>query len=81
MEFRPDGTLTYATRHERREGVISLTYRIEPGVLVTDQPSHPMVHRTRYWFSDDGRMVLEDRGRQLRYVRQALAARRPERRR
>jgi hypothetical protein len=58
---------TSATRPLRMGAV--LTYRVEDDLLITDQPSSPREERTRFWFSPDGRLVLDYEGVQARYVR------------
>lgn len=71
MEFQPNGQLIYTVP----EGKMLLTYRVEGDVLVTDQPSHPRVERTRFVFAPDGSLVLEKAGQRGRFRRQSAPAR------
>jgi hypothetical protein len=69
LEFGSDGTLLYISHGADKDEIIRLTYLIEPGFIVTNQPSHPKLERTRYSFTSDGRLILAFGGQQSRYVR------------
>lgn len=69
LEFRDDGVLVYTSHEALSEQVSLLTYRLEDGQLVTDQPSSPKVERTQVWLSSDGQLILEYDGIPVRYVR------------
>jgi hypothetical protein len=69
LKFGSDGTLLYTIRGSDRDQVMRLTYRTEPGVIVTDQPSQPRPERTEYEFTQDGALVLAFRGHKSRYIR------------
>ena len=58
-EFTPDGRLDYAITKGGQTGIVKMVYRVESGVLVTDQPSSPHEERTKYAFDGDGLLVLE----------------------
>jgi hypothetical protein len=46
-----------------------LVYRVDGDELITDQPSAPGEHRTKFSFDDGGRLILEDEGETSRFVR------------
>ena len=70
LEFRPDRSLVYTALEDTRTQVILLTYRVEDGALITDQPSAPREERTPFLLSDDGKeLVLIYGDRTARYVR------------
>jgi hypothetical protein len=69
VEFRPDATLHYTIHDGDRDQTSVLTYRVENGWLVTDQPSLPRVERTRFEILPDGRLVLDYGSFRSRYVR------------
>jgi hypothetical protein len=67
--FHPDGRLTYVIHSSDKDEVIRLTYRVDGNELVTDQPSSPAEHRTKFVFDERGRLVLYDEGEPSRFVR------------
>lgn len=69
LKFGADGTLLYIIREPDRDQIMRLTYHIEPGFIVTDQPSEPRPERTEYQLSEDGILVLAFGGRKSRYVK------------
>jgi hypothetical protein len=69
LEFKRDGSLTYVIEEAAKYDVMLLRYRIEGNELITDQPSSPKEERTRYSFTDDGKLILALGGLQARYVR------------
>ena len=69
LKFLPDGTLLYVIHQTDRDQVIRLTFRVEPGFIVTDQPSQPRPEKTAYEFTEDGKLVLAFGGERSRYVR------------
>ena len=62
LEFSLDGRLTYAIDQGETVQKMNLVYRVEHGEIVTDQPSTPREHRTRFRFDPEGLLVLEDEG-------------------
>lgn len=42
-----------------RAQTILMTYRIDADHIITDQPTAPHEVRTRFWFEDADRLVLE----------------------
>ena len=70
-EFTPDGRLIYSITENGKTGIMNMVYRVENGVLITDQPSHPSEERTKYSFDDDGLLVLDYDG-QKTWFRQLL---------
>jgi len=69
LKFGVDGTLLYIVHESERDQIMRLTYRIEPGFIVTDQPSEPRSERTEYHLGEDGVLVLAFGGRKSRYVK------------
>ena len=69
LEFREDGVLVYTSHEALSDQVSLLTYGIEDGWLVTDQPSAPKIERTQASLAPDGRLILEYDGMPVRYVR------------
>lgn len=69
LEFSPDGGLYYSVLSGDRRQIVSLTYRIEGDILITDQPSRPAEERTRFEITPDGKLVLYYVRRASRYLR------------
>jgi len=69
LEFRENGELTYSIRGHEKEQRIFLTYAVEDGMIVTDQPSQPHQERTAYSLTSDGRLTLWFGGQRSVYVR------------
>lgn len=69
LKFGTDGTLLYTIHELDRDQVMRLTYRTEPGIIVTDQPSQPRPEKTEYEFSKDGALILAFGGQKTRYVK------------
>lgn len=67
--FHEDGRLTYVIHSAKNDEVMRLTYRVEGDVLITDQPSSPREHRTKFHVDDRGRLILDDNGERSRFVR------------
>ena len=62
MDFRADGSLTYAVPSADRWQIMKLTCRVEGSVLVTDQASSPREVRTSFERQADGLLVLASAG-------------------
>ena len=58
-EFTPDRKLIYSITQGEKTSIMNMTYRVDGGVLITDQPSHPSDERTKYSFDDAGLLVLD----------------------
>jgi hypothetical protein len=69
LKFGVDGTLLYIIHAPDRDQIMRLTYRTEPGFIVTDQPSEPRSERTEYHIGEDGVLVLAFGGRNSRYYK------------
>jgi hypothetical protein len=69
LKFGADGTLLYIIREHDRDQTMRLTYHIEPGFIVTNQPSEPRPERTEYQLGEDGVLILTFAGRKSRYVK------------
>lgn len=70
-DFRADGTLTYSIEVEGRTLVMNLTWRLEDGMIVSDQSSAPGEVRSKYTFLDDDTLVLEYDGEESTFLRWA----------
>jgi hypothetical protein len=68
-KFESDGTLRYTVHGIGRDEVILLTYRVESGFIITNQPSHPRPERTAYEITADGKLVLNFGGQKSLYHR------------
>jgi hypothetical protein len=69
LEFGENGELTYSIRGHQKEQRMFLTYAVEDGMIVTDQPSQPHKERTAYSLTSDGRLTLWFGGQRSVYVR------------
>jgi hypothetical protein len=67
--FHEDGRLTYIIHLPETDQVMRLVYAVDGDELVTDQPSAPAEHRTKFKFDERGRLILEDAGERSRFVR------------
>lgn len=70
VTFTRAGDLVYSQRWSEGIERIFLTYRIEGGELVTDQPSAPREQRSRLVIDDAGRLHAHDLGAQTIFVRE-----------
>jgi hypothetical protein len=71
LRFGSDGSLLYTVHQAEKDQVMRLTFRLESGFIVTDQPSHPQPERTAYELTSDGKLVLTFGGRRVSYTRVA----------
>jgi hypothetical protein len=70
FRFFPGGRMIYYTGGQNGEYRISyLVYRLESGVIVTDQPSHPDEGEQPYRFAPHGRLELWFEGRWVSFHR------------
>lgn len=60
LRFEADGTLVYAIHLPSKDQLMHLRYRVDGDILVTDQPSAPREERTRFFFTPDGRLGIEN---------------------
>jgi hypothetical protein len=70
LEFRTDGSLIYTILNENTEQKIILTYKIENGVIITDQPSSPNIEKTPYTITANQKLLLSYDGYTTSYVRE-----------
>jgi hypothetical protein len=70
MEFLRAGRLFYTIHGDGNEQVMLLTYDVEGGALITDQPSSPGKESTPFRLMADGKLVLIFEGYQSFYVRE-----------
>jgi hypothetical protein len=69
LVFENDGKLTYIIHGEKKDEVMALTYRVEGGMVITDQPSAPREEHTAFTLTPDGKLVLEFGGIRSHYMR------------
>lgn len=69
IEFTPDGKMIYTIHANAKDQIILLTYRLEEGVLITDQPSHPQEEKTPCQIGSDGKLRLTTDGHTATYIR------------
>jgi len=69
LEFHQDGTLLYKIHQNGKDQIMLLTFQVEPGFIVTNQPSHPRPERTAYEVTKDGKLILEFGGQNSFYQR------------
>jgi len=58
LEFRADGNLLYIVHEPDRDQVMRLTFRVQAGFIITDQPSKPHPEKTAYELTQDGGLIL-----------------------
>ena len=69
LEFRVDGQLVYTENVGKNREISLLTYRVEEGIIVTDQPSAPREDRTPFELTNDGKLILDYGGLTSCYIR------------
>ncbi len=69
LVFGAEGSLRYIVHGEKKNEIMILKYRLEDGVLITDQPSAPREERTPFVLTPDGKLVLSYSQVQSHYVR------------
>ena len=68
ITFDADGHLRYTIETATVQHIL-LTWRVEAGELVTDQPSAPRTERTRFALTSPSTLVLEKDGKTYSYER------------
>jgi hypothetical protein len=68
-EFNADGTLTYTIDIGERTLAMKMTWRIEGGMMLIDQPSGPGEERSVYQLVDNDTLVMEHGGESFIYSR------------
>ena len=69
MEFTEGGDLFYGIDAGSKWQIMQLTYKVENGSLITDQPSSPNEERTKYNFDEDGLLIIDYEGAFAKYQR------------
>lgn len=69
LDFGPDGKLTYIIHGDGKDDIMLLTYRIDGGMIVTNQPSAPNEEYSAFTVTPEGVLIIEFGGIQSRYVR------------
>lgn len=69
MEFDHGGNLIYVIKGEETQQIILMTYKVQGGSILTDQPSHPSPQRSKYVLSDDGALTIYFDGEASRFIR------------
>jgi hypothetical protein len=71
LVFTETGELRYIIHAEGKDQIMLLTYRIDNGTLITNQPSEQREERTAFLLTPDGKLVLDYGGAKTRYVRES----------
>jgi hypothetical protein len=53
MTFKDNGELIYEIIEKEKTSIINLTFETKGDSIITNQPSHPQVEKTRYTVSDE----------------------------
>jgi hypothetical protein len=69
LVFAADGSLRYIVQGDKKNQIMILKYRVEDGVLITDQPSAPREERTPFKITSDGELLLQYGQVHSRYLR------------
>src|SRR5215469_14045479 len=69
LEFGMDGTLRYTVHENGNDQIMLLTFQVEPGFIITNQPSHPRPEKTAYEVTQEGKLVLNFGGEKSVYYR------------
>lgn len=69
LEFHQDGTLLYKIHQNGKDEIMFLTFQVEQGFIVTNQPSHPRPEKTAYEVTKDGKLILDYGGQKSSYQR------------
>lgn len=69
MEFSADGYLTYTLHAESENRVMLLTYRVDAGTIISNQPSNQREERTQFEITPDGKLVLVNNGVKTSYIK------------
>ena len=62
ITFKVDGSLIYDIHEGDKLQRMNMTYRIIGDTIISDQPSHPNVQRTKYKLENEGKLILEFEG-------------------
>jgi len=60
LRFDGKGNLTYIVHLPGKKQVLRLMYSVEGTWLLTDQPSSPRVERAEFFFTEDGRLAIQN---------------------
>jgi hypothetical protein len=69
MTFYPDGELIYTVHGPQADSIRVLSWRLEDGMLVSEQPGSPRPERTPCRVDPDGRLVLGAPGDEAVFIR------------
>ena len=67
MVFTENGDLFYGIDAGSKWQIMKLIYKIENGILITDQPSSPNEEKTKYYFDEDDLLILDYEGAVAKY--------------
>ncbi|MDJ0811713.1 MAG: hypothetical protein QNJ01_16530 [Desulfobacterales bacterium] len=67
MVFTKNGDLFYGIDAGSKWQIVKLIYKIENGILITDQPSSPNEEKTKYYFDENGILFLDYHGAVAKY--------------
>jgi hypothetical protein len=71
LVFGTDGSLRYILQGEQKDEIAILTYGLENGTLVTNQPSSRGEDRTPFRITPDGKLILKYGEIESRYVKES----------
>lgn len=69
ITFEQNGKLTYEITAADKKQYIFLTFYTKQNILITDQPSHPQIEETEFYFDEDNRLILKFDGDESRYLK------------
>jgi transcriptional/translational regulatory protein YebC/TACO1 len=69
MTFTPDGKLVYVVHQDQSDQIMNLVFSVNGDCIVTNQPSSPRPESTKFWFDDEGQLVLDYGGSKAWFAR------------
>ena len=69
LVFAEDGSLRYIIHAKDKDQIMVLSYRLEDGMIITNQPSEQREERTSFMLTPDGKLVLKHGDTQSSYIR------------
>ena len=73
MKFKDDGQLIYRIHLVGETKISILTYRIQNGLLITNQPSAPREGQTGYTITPEDKLILDYGFSTSRFIRGIIA--------
>jgi transcriptional/translational regulatory protein YebC/TACO1 len=69
MTFTSDGKLVYVIHQRQSDQIMNLVFSVDGDYIVTNQPSSPRPESTKFWFDDEGQLVLDYGGSKAWFAR------------